>query len=1158
EETLLSVLPINHAFCINMDLLVPMRYGYTVAVCHDVRKLFHAMQVFGPHSKREVPIIHNAIRNRLVMTKKQHPDWSTDDIRVSVVGPNMVRIICGGGYMSPELKDGIEAFGLTCMQGYGMTETSPKIAVPYLNEPDKKESVGFLVRGMEARLVEEELQVRGPSVMMGYYRDPDRTAEAITEDGWLRTGDLCRIDEDGYVYLIGRKKNLIILSNGENIAPEPIENLFDGDLLIKEIVVREKNDHLVCEVFPNEEVAEKSGVTDVLSAIRDIVEQKNRKLPQYSQLTEVLLREKPFPRTASNKIVRENGPLTAPKKGSEGPSDPAGNLEQTLLSLFATILGTEDLHPEDNLFSKGLDSLGAVLFLEELETKTGKTLALSDLLKYKTVAAIADLLTQEDSTVYAHPVQETYPLTNMQKYFGYIIRGHTTGNLPFHYELDPSVDLPLLKRAIEATLDAHPLLKGTIKPDQTGVLAMWRDDSRHIDLPLKTLTKEEWEEEKKTLTRPFSFAGDDDLFHIALYEVEDEKFLAFDIAHIAGDGVTIALLFEDIDRAYRGEPLQKEQYTFYDYALDDLREDENGARERTTEYYSELLKGVKFRRNILTRRHPTSVEKPVMNAIHEDLQVLGKSAVKDFVAGNGVSENVLFLTAFNYVVGLYGDEQDFYTTSIFHGRTDARWRHIAGPLFRQYFVRNSFIPHETTRSYLQRTGRQVMDTMDIPISVPRHGEMFFQFQGDLFSRKTLAGKPAKVFFTQLDALPFHMMVIEKENAYAVELRFWENRFEEGLLRQFLRAYEAVLVAMMTEPSTRCLKRHLPEDLFPAEGAPLILDKDGERKPFGAWGRLMQDGKDTGRVARVMPDGTLDYLEESGRTVMTEGHLGRRYYDLQELEESANRLGPLVNTRAALIYDKSTNETKLSLDIGLPKETIAELCRSYGEEVYDNEILSADINVTGVNARAKKTPQMEQFGGTEVVRRDSTGYPSKDRPWMDYFATKMPESLDFRFPEGTLYEYMKACNEENLNYPALNYFGNTFTFKEFLKRIDEAAKALVAAGVKPGDVVPIVAVSCVPSAVLFYAINKVGAISTNLNVLSSEEDLTGFFNEAGGKVAFVLDVFTKTALPAARASDTVEKLVVCDLKHDLPFYIKPFFETRLEEKPDNAWKTDPLC
>ena len=133
------------------------------------------------------------------------------------------------------IRDRFNRYGITILQGYGMTECSPVISTT-VSWNIRKESVGQLLPNCEAKTVDEELWVRGSSVMLGYYKMPEETAEAL-EDGWLKTGDLGYADEEGFVYLTGRKKNLIITKNGENVSPEELENKIGENRLVQEIDV---------------------------------------------------------------------------------------------------------------------------------------------------------------------------------------------------------------------------------------------------------------------------------------------------------------------------------------------------------------------------------------------------------------------------------------------------------------------------------------------------------------------------------------------------------------------------------------------------------------------------------------------------------------------------------------------------------------------------------------------------------------------------------------------------------------------------------------------------------------------------------------------------------------------------------------------------------
>src|SRR5699024_9834594 len=159
---------------------------------------------------------------------------SLEELKKDVYGGRLYRITCGGGYLTEDLAKNYMDIGIEIGQGYGMSECSPVISAPDWNRPDKVASIGKIVNRCEVRIVDGEIQVKSPSVMMGYYKDPENTAEAITDDGFLCTGDLGYLDDEGFLYLTGRKKNLIILSNGENVAPEQIENMFENESIVED------------------------------------------------------------------------------------------------------------------------------------------------------------------------------------------------------------------------------------------------------------------------------------------------------------------------------------------------------------------------------------------------------------------------------------------------------------------------------------------------------------------------------------------------------------------------------------------------------------------------------------------------------------------------------------------------------------------------------------------------------------------------------------------------------------------------------------------------------------------------------------------------------------------------------------------------------------
>ncbi len=302
DDVSFSVLPMHHVFCYSSDVLRSLYDGTTICLNGELINLFKNFLAFKPTVMRVVPLMCKSILTRIKITEKKNPGISKREATDRVVGENFKTMLVGSAFLSPALTDELEEYGIIARQGYGMSECSPRISVSALDSKIRY-SNGILTGVDEVRVQDGEIQVKGPSVMMGYYKKPEKTKEAFTEDGWLHTGDLGYL-KDGHVFLMGRKKNLIILSNGENISPEEIENCFADDGVIKEVIVYAEQDRIMAEIFPDEALAKASGIEDIYGEIESIVDRVNVNLHSDRQIHSFKIRETPFPRTTTGKIKR--------------------------------------------------------------------------------------------------------------------------------------------------------------------------------------------------------------------------------------------------------------------------------------------------------------------------------------------------------------------------------------------------------------------------------------------------------------------------------------------------------------------------------------------------------------------------------------------------------------------------------------------------------------------------------------------------------------------------------------------------------------------------------------------------------------------------------------------------------------------------------------
>ena len=316
------LLPLHHTFGLVAGLYSVMYYGYPLYINKSLKKILSDFQAAKPQNTFAVPLIVETLHKNIWSTaKKQRKDKLlkllikiSDTLRkckidlrkslfksvISAFGGNLDLIICGGAPLNSELVTAFDSLGITLLNGYGITECSPIVAVNR-NKFNVVGSVGLPLICNEVNISEDgEVLVRGENVMAGYYRN-DAENEKVFEDGWFHTGDLGMIDDHGALHITGRIKNLIILSNGENIPAESIEAQVYSISYVKEVVAYGQDDVIVAEVFLDDEVI------NAKDRIYTDIQVINQKLPLVKNIGKVIIRDTEFPKTTTKKIKRRYG-----------------------------------------------------------------------------------------------------------------------------------------------------------------------------------------------------------------------------------------------------------------------------------------------------------------------------------------------------------------------------------------------------------------------------------------------------------------------------------------------------------------------------------------------------------------------------------------------------------------------------------------------------------------------------------------------------------------------------------------------------------------------------------------------------------------------------------------------------------------------------------
>lgn len=262
RNVLLSVLPIHHAYCLSMDILKGISLGAIICINDSLMRVAKNIKLFKPNMILMVPLMIETFAKKLEDVK----DLPEKVVKEAVFGSQFHTICSGGAYLNPEYIELFERFGIQILQGYGMTECSPVISTNVAWNV-KKNSVGQLLPNCEAKTV----------------------------------------DEERFIYLTGRKKNLIITKNGENVSPEELENKLSSSRLVQEVLVREAKGVIEAEIYPDEEYAKKQGLErkeEVRLELQKLIDEYNQGAPAYKKIYSLIIRDKEFEKTASRKIKR--------------------------------------------------------------------------------------------------------------------------------------------------------------------------------------------------------------------------------------------------------------------------------------------------------------------------------------------------------------------------------------------------------------------------------------------------------------------------------------------------------------------------------------------------------------------------------------------------------------------------------------------------------------------------------------------------------------------------------------------------------------------------------------------------------------------------------------------------------------------------------------
>lgn len=335
SDVFLSFLPLHHVFECTVGFLFSLYVGAETVFCDGIRHIPENLAEYKVSVMASVPAIYERLFKiikkhlekqgkveQILKDEEKYKDSSMEKKKEvfkeihDLLGGNMKLFISGAASLEPSIEEKFRRLGFNMVQGYGLTETSPVVAIGN-KKYHKTGSIGKCVPSDEVKLLDinkdgiGELAVKGPNVMLEYYENKEAT-EKVLKDGWFQTGDLARIDEDGYIFICGRKKSVIVLKNGKNIFPEEMETLINKEDGVEESFIfgkpisKDPNDiKIFVKIVYNKESFEGKTGTEINEYFNEKIKSINKTMPHYKAIRGIIISDKPLIKTTTNKIKRE-------------------------------------------------------------------------------------------------------------------------------------------------------------------------------------------------------------------------------------------------------------------------------------------------------------------------------------------------------------------------------------------------------------------------------------------------------------------------------------------------------------------------------------------------------------------------------------------------------------------------------------------------------------------------------------------------------------------------------------------------------------------------------------------------------------------------------------------------------------------------------------
>ena len=642
-----------------------------------------------------------------------------------------------------------------------------------------------------------ELMITGWQVSRGYLNKPEKTAEVYTKNLYddtpgyevmYHSGDVARFLPDGNIQIIGRKDSQVKI-RGFRIELSEVEEVIRRYEGIRDATVVAFDDPKGGKYIAAYVVSDS---TVDINALNDFIKETK---PAY-MVPAVTMQIDKIPLNQNQKVNKKALPL--PEKKAAEIIKPENEVQQILFDCIAEVLGYTDFGITTDIYEAGLTSITAIKLNILISKAFDIVIKTSDIKNHPTIRMMEEFVKTAGKES-KREVQESYPLTNTQE--GIFIEctanmGSTIYNIPYLLKLDNKVDLDRLAEAIDSTVEAHPYLKTRLFMDDNGNVLQKRNDGLSYKTPILNGMN------RDTLVRPYMLFNEQ-LFRFEIYRTCDGNYLFLDLHHIVADGTSLAIIINDINRAYSGEKLEPEGYTSYDLALDNRDALAGDIYKNAENYYKSVFEHAGGSISFYPDKNGAA---PTAELYHRETRSISVQDVKEFCKKHGITENVFFISAFGITLGKYNFKKDAVFTTIYHGRNDSRLSETVGMLVKKLPVFCDF--SGTAKDCLSGVQKQLIDSMNndiYPFSQISHefdikADAMVIYQGDNFAFDTIGGEYAQEEPVSLNMAkaPVSVSISIEKNRFVFEIEYRGDMYHEETIRYLADNLETTAEGILRE------------------------------------------------------------------------------------------------------------------------------------------------------------------------------------------------------------------------------------------------------------------------------------------------------------------------------------------------------------------------